>query len=96
MVHYIYILGALAPNGILSDAVFTLRPSLAFWYIGSVTARHWSSGRQRRDSAGRSSSGVSVPHLLVVFSSLFFSLFGSVRGQLCRLSVRLFCARKYI
>ena len=39
-------------NGILSGAKFTLRPpSLAFSYIGSVTARHWSSGRQP-NSAG--------------------------------------------
>jgi len=30
----------------LSGAKFTLRPSLAFAYIGSVTARHSSSGRQ--------------------------------------------------
>ena len=37
---------ALAPNGILPGAKFTLRPSLAFSYIGSVTARHSSSGRQ--------------------------------------------------
>jgi len=38
--------GALAPNGILPCAVFTLRPSLAFSYIGSVTARYSSSGCQ--------------------------------------------------
>jgi len=38
--------GALAPNGILPAAKFTLRPSLAFSYIGSVNARHSSSGRQ--------------------------------------------------
>jgi len=38
--------GALAPDRILLDAVFTLRPSLAFSYIGSVTAWHSSSGRQ--------------------------------------------------
>jgi len=38
--------GALAPDGILSGAEFTLRPSLAFSYIGSITARHSSSGRQ--------------------------------------------------
>jgi len=38
--------GALAPEGILSGAKFTLRPSLVFFYIGSVIARHWSSGRQ--------------------------------------------------
>ena len=38
--------GALVPNGILVDAKFTLRPSLAFSYICSVTARHSSSVRQ--------------------------------------------------
>ena len=38
--------GAIAPHGILSGAKFTVRPSLAFSYIGSVTARHSSSGRQ--------------------------------------------------
>jgi len=31
-------LGAVAPNGILQGAKFTLHPSLAFSYIGSVTA----------------------------------------------------------
>jgi len=30
----------LPPNRILQDAKLTLRPSLAFSYIGSVTARH--------------------------------------------------------
>ena len=39
-------LAALAPNGILPGAKFTLRPSFAFSYIGSVTARQLSSGRQ--------------------------------------------------
>jgi len=39
-------------NGILSGAKFTLRPpSLAFSYIGSVTVRHWSSGRQPNSAA---------------------------------------------
>jgi len=38
--------GALAPNRILPCAKFTLRPNLAFAFIGSVTARHSSSGRQ--------------------------------------------------
>jgi len=38
---------AFAPyNGILPAAKFTLRASLAFSYIGSVTARHSSSQRQ--------------------------------------------------
>jgi len=35
--------GALAPNGILPGAKFTLRPSLA---LSRITARHSSSGRQ--------------------------------------------------
>ena len=38
--------GALASDGILPATKFTLRPSLAFSYIGSVIARHLSSGRQ--------------------------------------------------
>jgi len=33
----------LSPNGILSGAKLTLRPRLAFSYIGNVTARHSSS-----------------------------------------------------
>jgi len=36
----ICIFGVLAPNGILPGAKCTLRPSLAFCYTGSVTARH--------------------------------------------------------
>jgi len=44
---YIYTLsGALAPERILPAAKFTLSSSLAFSYIGSVTARHSSSGRE--------------------------------------------------
>ena len=42
---YIHFRGLLPGNGILSGAKFTLRPSLALSYIGSVTARHSSSGR---------------------------------------------------
>jgi len=42
----IYIFGGLVPRGILRGAIFTLCPSLAFSSIGSVTARHSSSGRQ--------------------------------------------------
>jgi len=41
-----HLLGLLPPDGILPAAKFTLRPSLAFSYIGSVTARHANSGRQ--------------------------------------------------
>ena len=39
-------LGLLPPNGIFPAAKFTLRLSLAFSYIDSITARHSSSGRQ--------------------------------------------------
>jgi len=40
LVHYIYVFGAVAPDGILLVAEFTLHPSLAFSCIGSITARH--------------------------------------------------------
>ena len=43
---YIQFLGLLSPNGILPGAKFTLRPSFAFSYIGSITARHSGSGRE--------------------------------------------------
>jgi len=46
LVHYNTFLGTLAPNRILPAAKFTLRPSVALSYIGSITARHSSSGRQ--------------------------------------------------
>jgi len=46
LVYYIYIFWAVAPHGILPGAKFTLRPSLAFSYIVSVTAWHSSSGHQ--------------------------------------------------
>ena len=43
---YIHFWGLLPPNGILPGAKFTLHPSLAFSYIGSITARHSRSGHQ--------------------------------------------------
>ena len=43
---YIRFRRLLPPNGILPGAKFILRPSLAFYYIGSVNARHSSSMRQ--------------------------------------------------
>jgi len=43
---YIHFRRLLPPDKILPGAKFTLRPSLAFAYIGSVTARHSSSRRQ--------------------------------------------------
>jgi len=42
---YIHFQGLLSRDGILPDAKFTLRQSLALSYIGSVTARHSSSRR---------------------------------------------------
>jgi len=43
---YIHFRGLLPSDRILPGAKFILSPSLAFAYIGSVTARHSSSGRQ--------------------------------------------------
>jgi len=43
---HIHFRGLLPSNGILPRAKFALRPSLAFSYIGSETARHSSSGRR--------------------------------------------------
>jgi len=40
LLYYIYFSGALAPDRILPGAKFTLCPSLAFSYIGSITARY--------------------------------------------------------
>ena len=48
---YIHFPGLLPPDRILPRAEFTLRPALAFSYIGSVTARHLRSGRQRKFAA---------------------------------------------
>ena len=76
----IYIFWGLLPhNGILPGAKFTLRLSLALSYIGSVTARHSSSGRQpnfaalsggrQLYSAGRPSRWA-LAHILVSYISL--------------------------
>jgi len=43
---YIHFRRLLLPNGILPGAKFTLRSSLAFYSIGSITAWHSSSGHQ--------------------------------------------------
>jgi len=44
-------LGLLPRYGIFPGAIFTLRPSFTLFYVGSVTARHWSSGRQSNFAA---------------------------------------------
>jgi len=62
-------------NEILPGAKFTLRPSLAFSYIGSVTARHeqWASvklcGVQQRAPPifGRAAITLGIGHILVLF-----------------------------
>jgi len=43
---YIHFRGLFRPDRILPGTKFTLRPRLAFACIGSITARHSSSGRQ--------------------------------------------------
>jgi len=48
---YIHFRRLLPPDGILPGAKCTLRPSLALSYIGSVTARHSSSGREPKFAA---------------------------------------------
>jgi len=83
-----HLLGLLPPDGILPAVKFTLRPSLAFSYIGSVTARHANSGRQPNFVAwynewnygtfaeGATSAGRSSRWALVhILVFTFFSLF---------------------
>jgi len=49
LVHYItHFWNVFAPDGIISGAKFNLRPSLAFYYIGSITAQYSTSGRQAK------------------------------------------------
>jgi len=85
---YIHFRGLLPRNRILPGAIFTLRPSHAFSYIGSVSARHSSSERQpnfaalsrgrQLYSAGRPSRWASrCPHSsLFLFSfSILYAVF---------------------
>jgi len=46
LVHYAYICRGFFADRILLGAKFTLRPSLAFAYIGSITSWHSSCGHQ--------------------------------------------------
>jgi len=59
----------LPSNGILPSAKFTLRPSLAFSYIGSVTARHLLNIIQQRATPifGERPSRWASAHILVTF-----------------------------
>jgi len=71
--------GALAPNGILPRAKFTLRPSLAFSYIGSVTAWHSSSVCQSNFAAWDKEGNYRTftPHSLHLYSAGRPSLWAS-------------------
>ena len=66
--------GFLLRNGILPGAIFTLRPSLAFSYIGSVTARHLLNSIQKRSPpifGGRVSRWASSHILVLSFSAVY-------------------------
>jgi len=88
----------LLPNGILPGAKFTLRPSLSFSYrpIGSVTARHLSSGRQPNFeafssgrhlySAGRPSRWPSA-HILVCQYDAFHKVKHNLLKFNCKINV---------
>jgi len=72
LVRYIYIFGALAPTGTLPAAKLTLRPNLTFFYIGSATTGHSSSGRQPNAALPPTFDRAAVtlgigPHSSVVF-----------------------------
>jgi len=60
---YIYFWGLLSPNRILPCAEFTSWPSLALSCIGSVTARHLSSGHQPNFAAWYLHATVRPSHL---------------------------------
>ena len=64
---YIHFWEFLSPDGILPDAKFTLCPSVAFSYIGSVTARRSSSGRDTNFAAWCKEWNYGTS-LLVIFS----------------------------
>jgi len=73
---------ALTRDGILPGTKFTLRPSLALSYIGSVTARYSSCGhqpnfavlsRERHLYSAGWPSRWALAHILVVILSLFLS-----------------------
>jgi len=84
--------GVMPRNGILPDATFTLRPSLALCYFGSVTARHSSSGRQPNFAAlKRGRHLYSAERPLKVFSDRFLSRranCGKLKGPSVRQNLR--------
>jgi len=79
---YIHFQGLLLPNRILPAAKLTLRPNLAFSYIGIVTAQHSSTGSQLNFvalsrgrhlySAGRPSRWASARILVLVLVAVWY------------------------
>jgi len=103
---FIHFRRLLPRNGILPGAKFTLRPpSLALSYIGSVAARHLSSGsepncaalstRRHLYSAGRPSRWA-LAHILVAFCFFFaFSCLLYFTVFIC-VCIWLFCSHKLV
>ena len=60
----IHFLGLLPPDRILPCAIFTLRPSLVFSYIGSVTAEHSSIGRTVLQTVAQLTNCLKIANLL--------------------------------
>jgi len=77
--------GLLPHNGILTAAVFTLRPSLAFFYISSIAAQRLCSVHQANFAefskghhlywAGRPSRWASAHILVLFYVSVFTDVF---------------------
>ena len=94
---YIHFRGLLIYNGILHGTEFTLRPSLALSYIGSVTAPHSSSGRQTNIAAlsrghhlysARRPSRWALAHILVINYYQWCSLEGALSSKIQRAEAR--------
>jgi len=86
LVNYTFIFGrSCPPNRILPGAKFSLRPSLAFSYIGSVTACHSSNGRAAITlGIGPHSSSKYYLHTftLTLITTFYGSIFVHVRRQM--------------
>ena len=87
----------LSPNGILPGTKVTLCPSLAFSYIGSVTAWHSSSGHQPNFAAWYKEWNYSFSFLssffLLSFLYLYLltCLFSAVADWMCTILPRMVC-----
>jgi len=86
---YIHFRVLLPHNGILPGPKFTLRPSPALSYIGSITARQWSSGHQPKFAAltrgcqlysSRRPSRWGLVHIIII---LYITLLEAVQCKQC-------------